>query len=392
MRIGIDMRVVDPEEPGQQRYLWRLGAWLGGRGHEVHFLTVRPQPEEIEAPPSTTLHRWHTMPRGRLRAAVSSLELDALLLNPERSRRYRGIEANVLRSAYGTDQYSQKLRSFTGPVERSARAALRVAPWTLAERRWERAFYEGPATPPDVIAQSRYMREQILATYRIPPEHVHVVHNAVDVEEYTPDARRMLRSEMRSRWSIPPEALCLLFLGHNFRLKGLWTLLEVLAGHEPTERPVHLLVAGRGTGGGQRRKARRLVRSAGLEERVTFAGGVRRSLNALAAADALLHLSWHDSFGFVTLEAMACGLPVITTPWVGGSELLEDGVSGLLVKPSDRGGIAAAMRVLADDRRRESIGSAAAGIGARHDEPSNFMQVLEVLRTAVERGHGPVSA
>lgn len=130
------------------------------------------------------------------------------------------------------------------------------------------------------------MRDQILASYRIPPEHVHVVHNAVDVEEYTPARRLALREEMRTRWNIPTDALCLLFLGHNFRLKGLWQMLEVLPRLGKLDRPVHLLVAGKGTGEPQRRKARRLVQSLGLERQVTFAGDVRPSLHAHAAADA----------------------------------------------------------------------------------------------------------
>jgi UDP-glucose:(heptosyl)LPS alpha-1,3-glucosyltransferase len=390
VRIGIDVRVADPAEPGQQRYLWRLGGWLGAGSHDVHYLTVRAQPADVETPPSTRLHRLDGVSRGRLRAAVADLELDALLLNPERSRRYRGIQANVLRAAYGTEQYRQKLRSFRSPLERSLRAAWRGAPWTRAELSWERALYEGRTPPPDVIAQSRYMRGQILDSYRIPPDHVHIVHNAVDTDEYAPAARLALRAEMRRRWGVPEDALCLLFLGHNFRLKGLWQMLDVLPSVGDLGRPVHLLVAGRGTGSGQRRKAERLVRAARLEGRVTFAGGVRPALHALAAADALLHLSWHDSFGFVTLEAMASGLPVVTTRWVGAAELIDDGVSGLLVDPAENGQVVEAIRALADEKRREALGARAAEVGARHDEPDNFRQVLDVLRTAVDRGYGTV--
>lgn len=390
MRIGIDVRVADPAEPGQQRYLWRLGGWLGAGGHDVHYLTVRAQREGVTTPPSTTLQRLDGASRRHLRAAVGELELDVLLLNPERSRTYRGIPANLLRSAYGTEQYLQKLRSFRSPLERALRTALRAAPWTRAELRWERAFYEGRTPAPDVIAQSHYMREQILASYRIPPDHVHVVHNGVDTSEYAPGGRLALRDEMRRRWSVPDEALCLLFLGHNFRLKGLWRILAVLPAVGDVGRPVHLLVAGKGTGSGQRRKAERLVRAAGLEGRVSFAGPVRPALLALAAADALLHLSWHDSFGFVTLEAMASGLPVVTTAWVGASELIEHGTSGLLVDPADDEQIAAAVRTLADDGRRAALGAGAAEVGARHDEPSNFRQVLHVMRTAVARGGEPI--
>jgi UDP-glucose:(heptosyl)LPS alpha-1,3-glucosyltransferase len=392
MRIGIDMRVPAPKGPGQQRYLWRLGAWLATQGHELHYVTVLKQPDDVLAPPGTHYHDYSTLSSHQLRGAISDLSLDALLLNPERSRPFRGLPANVLRSAYGTEQYIQKLRSFPNPVEWTARKALRGLPWTLAEMRFERQFYEGTHPAPDVIAQSRYMREQILNSYRIPESQVHVVLNAVDVEEYTPARRLALREEMRARWSIPADALCLLFLGHNFRLKGLWQILKVLPTLGNLGRPVHLLVAGKGTGEPQRRTARRLVRAQGLERQVTFAGDVRPSLHAHAAADALLHLSWHDSFGFVSLEAMASGLPVVTTRYVGAAELIRDGESGVIVDPAQDKQIADAMRRLNDDSWRARIGAAAAEEGAKHDEPRNFAQVREVIRTAVGRGAGPIRA
>jgi UDP-glucose:(heptosyl)LPS alpha-1,3-glucosyltransferase len=392
VRIGIDIRVADPAEPGQQRYLWRLGGWLSERRHEVHFLTVRVQPAGVGPPHSTTLHRLSDLSRARLRGAVTDLALDALLLNPERSRRYRGIGANVLRAAYGTEHYRQKLRSFRSPAERTLRRVLRGAPWVLAERRWERAFYEGRVPAPEVIAQSEYMRRQILESYRLPENHVHVVHNAVDANEYTPVRRAALRPEMRARWSIPDDAYCVLFLGHNFRLKGLWQILDVLPRLGESRVPIHLLVVGRGTGRGQRRKAERLVRRHGSSARVTIAGPIRPSLHAIAAADALLHLSWHDSFGFVALEAMACGLPVITTRYAGASEIIEDGGSGLLVDPGNDEEVIEAIRRLSDPGARERMGAAAAEIGARHDEPANFLQVLRAMESAVERGGGPIRA
>src|SRR5690606_9430881 len=115
---------------------------------------------------------------------------------------------------------------------------------------------------------------------------------------------------------------------------GLWRILSLMPRLDDPRQPVHLLVAGRGTGSGQRKKAERMVRSLGLDGRVTMAGEVRPSLHAVAASDCLIHLSWHDSFGFAALEAMACGLPVITTPYVGAAELIEHGESGLVVDPS----------------------------------------------------------
>jgi UDP-glucose:(heptosyl)LPS alpha-1,3-glucosyltransferase len=352
------------------------------QGLEVHYLSVLPQPDEVVTPAETVLHRFDSLGRRGLRDAVADLSLNVLLLNPERSRRYRGIRADVLRSAYGTEHYRQKLRSFHNRAERVVRRALRVTPWEMAERRWERAFYEGHARPPHVIAQSGYMRAQILESYRIPADHVHVIHNAVDTREHNPETAAALRDEMRQRWGIQRDALCLLFLGHNFRLKGLWRILALMPRLTDPNRPVHLLVAGRGTGAGQRDKAAKLVSSLGLKGRVSLAGEVRPSLHALAAADCLIHLSWHDSFGFAALEAMACGLPVITTPYVGAAELIDHGVSGLVVDPSDDEAVIAAIDALRDEPRRVAMGSAAAAIAATRDEPTNFAEVLEVFRAA----------
>jgi glycosyltransferase involved in cell wall biosynthesis len=388
MRIGIDIRVADPSSPGQQRYLWRLGAWLAAQGHDVTFLTVRSQRDGIMPASGTLIRSLAGLSRAELRAQIAGMSLDVLLLNPERSRQYRGVRANVLRAAYGTDHYRQKLRSFDGFVETAVRRLIRTSPWELAERRWERGFYrEGR---PEIIAQSRYMQREIVDTYGVAEERVHVIHNGVDTSEFSPEAARARRAGARGRWGIPADAFCLLFVGHNYRLKGLWQILGALSRTGEAEGNPHLLVLGRGTGAAQRSEAAARIRGAALERRVIMAGEADSVLDAYAATDALLHLTWHDSFGFVVLEAMACGLPVITTPYAGAAELIEPGTSGLLVEPDDRDGLSRAIASLADVSARSKTGRAAAKTAQMHDEQQNFAAVLRVFEIALERGTGPV--
>lgn len=391
LSVGIDMRRFVPKG-GQDRYLWRFAAWLGERGHRVELLSVRRQPRDVAPTRGVHLHHLHDLSRTQLRRRVRDLELDVLLINPERSRRYRGIHANVLRPAYGTEHYRQKLRSFRTPWGRAARQALRLTPWVLAEKRWERRFYQAPDPPPDVIANSHYMRSEILSSYTIPADHVHVVHNAVDLAEFSPTERARLRPAQRAEWGIPRDAVCLLFMGHNFRLKGLWPMLRLLPRlrAEPGAPDVRVVVAGSGVGSGQVRKARRLVRRHGLEGAVHLVGTVRPAMRAFAAADVFLHLSWHDSFGFVVLEAMAAGLPVVTTRYAGASELLEHGTSGLLVDPGTPTEVRDGVRRLLDPDLRRRMGAAAAAAASGHPEEGNFEAVLEVLGTARARARGPV--
>jgi UDP-glucose:(heptosyl)LPS alpha-1,3-glucosyltransferase len=388
--VGIQVRTFTPRS-GQDRYLWRLGAWLAGQGHRVEFLCVRPQPAATP-PPGVRLHPLHGRSRRALRGYVADLELDVLLVNPERARDFRGLRANVLRPGYGTDHYRQKLRSFRSPPALALRRLLRLAPWVLAERRWERGFYEAADPPPRVVANSSYMRDEVLASYAIPPDHVHVVHNGVDTGEFNPAGRLRLRAEMRRRWGIPEDAVAFLVVGHNFRLKGLWQLIRLLAAlrAEPAAPDVRVLVAGSGTGRWQVRRARRLMARHGVADAVHLLGAVHPVLHAYAAADALIHLSWHDSFGFVVLEAMASGLPVVTTRFAGAAEVLDDGVSGLLADPGDPGQVLDRLRILLDPALRQRMGGAAATAAAAHPEERSFAAVADVVRLAAGEARGPL--
>ncbi|MFW6199894.1 MAG: glycosyltransferase family 4 protein, partial [Gemmatimonadota bacterium] len=330
--------------------------------------------------------------RADLRRYVAELELEVLLINPERARYLRGVHANLLRPGYGTEHYSQKLASFRTALGHGMRRILRSMPWVLAEKRWERAFYENTEPRPDVIANSRYMRGQILDSYEIPESRVHVIYNGIDPKEFSPEQRGRFGPVQRAEWGVPETATCMLFLGHNFRLKGLWQMLGVVARlrREGAADDLRLLVAGRGTGKGQNRKARRMIEKLGLEGAVHMLGPVQPPIRALAAADFLVHLSWHDSFGFVVLEAMAAGIPVVTTPFAGASELVDDGESGLLVYPGSEDEVLDAVRRLLDDDRRRAMGCAAAATAAEYTEARNFRKVEELMLATRRRTPGPV--
>jgi glycosyltransferase involved in cell wall biosynthesis len=391
MRIGIDVRKLHPRA-GQALYLWKLGVWLAEAGHNVELVTVLDRPERETPHERVRIHRLHDLSRARLRKYIADLELDAFLINPERARDYRGIHANVLRPGYGTEHYRQKLRSFRNPLTRAARTLLRYAPWALAERRWERRFYQDPDPPPEIVANSHYTRAEVLASYAVPADHVHVVHNGVDPDTFSPAERGRRREARRNAWGVPRDAVCLLFMAHNFRLKGLWQTLELLpeVRAAPGGRALHLLGAGSGTGKRQVRAARRRIRRHGLDGVVHLVGPVDPPIDALAAADMVIHLSWHDSFSFGVLEAMAAGLPVITTPFTGASELIEDGESGLIVHPGRPGEIGTAVRGLLDGERRRALGAAAARVAGSHTEDASFESYLEVFELARQRGGGPV--
>jgi UDP-glucose:(heptosyl)LPS alpha-1,3-glucosyltransferase len=389
LRIGIDIRLSHGTS-GQQRYLWRLGEWLADQGHEVHLCCTVNAVRSGPTPPGCRVHDWSRMDRADLAKAVREAELDVLLLNPERSPHYDGIRANVLRPGYGTDQFLQKLRSIPNPISRGFRKLLRELPPRRGKRARERRFYRVGGDEPEIIAISRYMREQVLASYPVSEDRIHLVPNGVDTEVFSPERRLALRDEMRAEFGIPEGAVCLLTVAHNFRLKGVRQALGHLARLRAEGVDAHLVVAGRGTGRTQMMQALRWADGAGVSDALHMPGEVSPAIRAFAAADAFLHLSWHDAFGFVVLEAMATGLPPLTTPWAGASMLVEHGVNGLVADPADDGAVYRALRALLENGEAARMGEAARATAEQYTEERNFRGVLEVMRTAAERTGAPV--
>lgn len=191
----------------------------------------------------------------------------------------------------------------------------------------ERTIY-GPSDLPKVVANSQKVEKDILRFYkRMDPSRIRVIHNGVDIERFHPRNKGCLGQEVRRAFGLAEDTVTILFMAHNFRLKGLHCLMRSL-GHlgEDTENWV-LLVAGRG------RKApfERLAKRCGIGERTFFLDQVGNPEAILAASDMLVHPTFYDPFSNVSLEAMASGMPVITTSHNGAAELIQCAVSGYVI-------------------------------------------------------------
>lgn len=235
--------------------------------------------------------------------------------------------------------------------------------------------------PPVVAAVSQYVARQVRrAAPALPPQRLRVVFNGVGIRP-VPDehaARRSVRAALAERDETP----LLLFVAHNFRLKGLAALLKAMAIAASRGHGWRLLVVGRGRPAAYARLARRFglavdLRAGspqdGLESDVGVAGtgapsgarvsflGPRGGLAALyAAADVLVHPTWYDPASRVALEALCCGLPVVTTVFNGAAEVLEVGRTGEIVEtPDDAGGLCTAIECALRPQVREACRAAA---------------------------------
>jgi glycosyltransferase involved in cell wall biosynthesis len=207
------------------------------------------------------------------------------------------------------------------------------------------------------IAISAALRDDLASTYGRSAETV-VIPHGVDQQQFHPGVRRDFRAAVRAELTIGDDVPLFLFVG-DLR-KGMEPAIRALS----LVPDAHLLAITRTLPDAYIAVAA----ERGVQQRVTILPATDRIQRYYGAADVLLLPTPYDAFGMVITEAMACGLPVITTPLAGAAELLQDGVHGRLVRsPTDIDGLAEAMRALASNRdARIAMGEAAAALMRDH--------------------------
>jgi len=192
------------------------------------------------------------------------------------------------------------------------------------------------ARTPQVVAISRRGGEEIARLYRVPDARRSVVYNGVDLERFHPRLRAKHRDVARDEAGVPPGAFTALFAGSGFERKGLGTAIRALA--QMADPDARLLVLGRGDAA----PYRSLAAGLGVGARIVWLGARPDIERWYAAADALVLPTRYEPFGNVHLEALACGLPVVTSATAGGAEVVNERC-GAVVAPEDAAGFAAAL-------------------------------------------------
>ena len=252
-----------------------------------------------------------------------------------------------------------------------------LRPLNLAYLHLERAMFAAPALRL-VIANSSLGREEIVRRFGLPPGKIRVVHNGIDIARFPLDRKADARGRLRKRFGIPDRETVFHFVGSGFARKGVGTIARaarLLAGRGCDA--FRVVLAGKGDPSAY-------VRSAGpASGRLLFTGAVAGADDLFLGADAFVFPTVYEPFSNACLEAMAAGLPVVTTTGNGASEVLRDGESGFLLEdPLDAPALADRMeRLLSpDDRRR--MGERARRAAEEHPVERNTRETLEVLDAA----------
>lgn len=335
---------------------YELSQQLAARGHDVHLVVGECR---VPIPAGVTLHR---VPVARV-GQVGKLASFALMA-PRTWRRVgadvvigfgRTVGQDVMRASGGVHKrYLERVAA-----ERGGLTALRqrLSPYHRLLLAIERRQYT-PGGVGVVLAVSELSRQEILESYPImPPANVAVLHYGIDIERFHPARRSSDGPVVRNELGLGAEQPVVLLVGTGFRRKGVDTLLDIWR-REPPAGAALVVV------GNDQHLAARTRAARELPGPVVFTGPRRDVERLYAAADLFALPSLHEGCPVAILEALASGLPVVTSRATGAPELLTGPLGELLVDdPRDAAAVADRLRIGLDPARRETLVASARAAG-----------------------------
>ena len=386
MRIALVIRRYHAHGGGAERWTDRHARRLMARGHEVHLVA-----ESFGAPPNDAIlhpveisstHPWWRPAGSRLQFArqaekvVQRLPVDVVhdmgdgwcgdLFMPHHGTRRGGFRQNA---------------RLTPALERPLRRlAHRWAPRYREFDKLESRQY-APAPGKRFVALSRMVREDMCDLYDVPARSIDVVYNGIDVEAYSPARTVSERQACRDQFGLPA-AVTYLIVAHNFRLKGLAPLISAFSETARWGEKVLLVVVG----AGKPDRYRRLARSLDCEHSVRFLGNVRDPRAVYRACDVYVQPTYYDPCSLVALEALACGLPVITTRFNGAGELLRTEREGMVLdEPDDLPALTGALERYLDEGVRREAAQAARALAETRSLDRNLDDLMALYAQSADR-------
>lgn len=320
---------------GAERYVMNLSRHLIQQGHEVHIFSHSwPVGNGIQVHPVPLLPGWGVWELISFNRAVKRL------LRKNNFDVVQSFEKttcqDVYRAGEGCHREWLRQRQKYEPCHKTIGVKLNPFHWTTLVL--ERRLFEKSGTR-YFIANSQRGRNEIVSHYRVAPEKVRVIYNPLPVALPLPLGSATSSAESEGAGRRGRGEKTILFVGSGFQRKGLYFLIQALP---PIlkETEVRLLIVGHGN----RKKALRLAKGLGIEHRLTFTGPVPDAAPYYRKADLFVLPSIYEPFSSACLEAMAFGLPIVTTEMNGASEDVIEGRNGFIVKdPSETASLAASI-------------------------------------------------
>jgi UDP-glucose:(heptosyl)LPS alpha-1,3-glucosyltransferase len=385
VRIALNIYKFLPSKGGGERYLVSLANQLVERGHEVHIFA-----NEWEN--RNNLIHFHTIPV--IRYPKFFKEISFVINSWRRLAKSdfdiiqvvgRALGMNVFNPHCGVEKawLKQDFLSIRNPVYRVLRHI--VSFFSLRQRfiLWlDRQQYTGKGVT-RIIAISDMIKNDIVRYHNVNPQKINVIYNGVNLQRFNPTIKNKFRGIVRKKLFMSKEFV-ILHISNNFRLKGLSTLIKSLGELKKYHKNFKALIVGRG----QKSRYRKLVRKVDCMDNLIFLGHVSGIEKYYAASDLYVHPTFYDSCSLVVTEALASGLPVITTRYDGASGVIDDGVDGFVLNdPLDYKTLAKKISLFFDEEFRQKASIAAREKAEKYPEERNCEEMLGVYNEVITKSN-----
>ena len=231
------------------------------------------------------------------------------------------------------------------------------------------------------IVVSRAMQQEFARHYGDAAKNIIVIPNGVDTLRFHPTNRLLYRDQIRQKHGVPRSDPLLLFAGGDWERKGVRHILEALP--LLSKRNTRVIISG----SGDEKFYGQLAELKGVRERIIFVSHSSKLWEYYAASDIFVFPTIYEPFGLVIVEAMASGLPVITSRSAGAADFMTDGVDCFLLSdPTDTNDLAAKIELLLSNTElRKTMGERARETAERFSWDRVAQKTLEVYNTVLNR-------
>jgi len=388
LRIAFNIDHFLLHRGGAERYLYDFVMYLLDRGHEVHVFAMDGQ-DTLK----TARFYFHAVP---YIPGIRWLRAWSFVINSSSMiRRYsfdiihvlgKNLTMNVFQPHGGLHRrsFEQNILAFSDqPLIRflyklSRLVNLKHLLFLYIE--WKQYTLK---KLPEYLAISQMVANDIKERFDIPDNKIHLIYNGVDTQRFSYEVREKYRSPMRLEYGVREDEYIVLFVAHNFRLKGLRFFLDACTRFMDKHPDVKLkaLIIGK-----HNASSARMIERVGLSGCCICLNALPQVEKVYACADLLIQPTFYDPCSLVILEALSCGLPAITTQFNGAGELVIHGGTGFIVdKPESIPDIVAGMELFLLKKDANAVARAASDSMKRYDHQKIYAQLESFYYSVKEK-------
>jgi UDP-glucose:(heptosyl)LPS alpha-1,3-glucosyltransferase len=387
MKIALAIENFSRYAGGAEAYAVALADTLVQEGFDVHLYGHLWDGE----PAGATFHRLRRLPKW-IPPSVRLLDFALQHKRMTTTERFDVILGfgntlimNVYQSHGGVHHISniRKLQAVSNPLLRFLKKLALLSTPKYHTRAWIESAPFRMKQRPVIIAISEMVRQDMAAYFGMDSDGIELIYNGIDYAKFSTPAPEA-RNSLCKQWGFDKEIL-FLFMAYDFRKKGVRYLVEAAG-----KLRQKVGAGGFGVvivGGPPSLQIRRMVTRLDLENTVVFHGPTTEPERYYHACDVFILPTFYDACSLVVLEAMAAGLPAITTIFNGAAGIITEGRDGLVLKdPRNTDEMGSAMHRFFDPNVLHGASAAAKLTASNYTIERNHHQMIDVFRNMDSAG------